>query len=110
MSGFIVIYRWQVPEEQEPAFRREWHDVTIQLRSAGGLGSCLTRNSNAEFVAIALWPNEQARSDAFASLRRFGPVPGVERLEETRLTLQEDLWLNSPFKEAQTVATGQSLS
>jgi hypothetical protein len=98
VSGFIVVYRWRVSEEQERAFQQQWREITFQLRSRGGLGSCLTRNSEGEFVAIALWPNEQVRSDAFASLRRSEPVPGVERLEETRLTLEEDLWVNSPFK------------
>jgi heme-degrading monooxygenase HmoA len=99
VSGFIVIYRWNVPEEQEQAFQRQWRELTLHLRSHGGLGSCLTRNNAGEFVAIALWPSEQARSEAFASLPRSVSIPGVERLEESRLIVEEDLWLNSPFKE-----------
>ena len=99
MSGFIVIYRWRVPEEQEQAFQQRWREITLQLRGHGGLGSCLTRNGAGEYVAIALWRSDAARLDAFASLSVSEPLPGVERVEETRLTLEEDLWLNSPFKE-----------
>jgi hypothetical protein len=98
VSGFIVIYRWQIAKEQEPAFRHEWQEATNRLRSAGALGSCLTRNSDGEFVAVALWPNEQARSDAFSMLPQSEPLPGVKRLEEERLWVEEDLWVNSPFK------------
>jgi hypothetical protein len=96
---FIAIYRWRVPEDQELAFQLRWREITLQLRNHGGLGSCLTRNSAGEFVAIALWPSEQARSDAFASLPPSVSIPGVERLEETRLIVKEDLWLNSPFRD-----------
>jgi hypothetical protein len=97
LSGFIVVYRWQVPEEQETPFRRQWQDATLKLRSEGALGSCLTRDEEGKFVAIALWPSEEARAKAFSNLTRVDPLPGVMRLGETQLHVESDLWLNSPF-------------
>ena len=97
MSGVIVIYRWTVPQEQEKAFRHRWQETTIQLRAEGALGSCLTRDSEGEFVAIALWPSEKARSKAFAQLAPSEPLPGVVRLDERQLHVENDLWVNSPF-------------
>ena len=98
MSGCIVIYRWDIPQEQEDAFRQRWRDVTLQLRSrAGALGSCLTRDGEGRFVAIALWPSEEARSNGFSALVPLDPLPGVGRPQETLLQVEDDLWLGSPF-------------
>jgi hypothetical protein len=96
--SFVVIYRWAVADEHHDAFRARWRESTLHLRKHGSLGSCLTRDGNGEFVAIALWPSEAVRAAAFAGNSLNAPWPPVERLEETRLEVEDDLWMSSPFR------------
>ena len=96
--GFIATYRWRVAAEAEPAFRERWTEITRKALQLGGLGSTLTRAENGEFVAIALWPDQQTRTDAFTQIEAGPPLAGVEFLEEVRLDVLEDLWTVSPFK------------
>lgn len=95
--GFIVIYRWQVEEAHQEAFRTSWREVTLEGRTLGAFGSCLTRDANGDFLALALWPNEQARSDAFAQMTRRTAWTGAKRMEELKLYIEDDLWAISPF-------------
>ena len=98
MTGFAVIYRWSVEAEHEDAFRARWHAGTLALRDEhGGFGSCLTRDENGDFVAIALWPSEAARAAAFAARCSGAPWPDVLEFEEIRLVVEDDLWRSSPF-------------
>jgi hypothetical protein len=94
--GFVVIYRWHVAPEVEDAFRIDWHEITLTLRELGGLGSCLTRADDGEFVAIALWRSAEARSSAFAHLDS-SPRAGVTRVSAWELAVEDDLWLQSAF-------------
>ena len=96
-TGFAVIYRWTVAEEHQEAFRSRWRKATIHLREHGSLGSLLTRDESGDFVAVALWPSEAAREAAFAAGSLDEPWPPVERFEETRLEIEDDLWVSSPF-------------
>jgi hypothetical protein len=57
----------------------------------------LTRDSNGDFLAIALWPSEQARSDAFAQMTPRSDWRGAKRVEEIKLHVDDDLWACSPF-------------
>lgn len=95
--GFVVIYRWTVAEAHQEAFRARWRRATLRLRELGSLGSCLTRESGGDFVAIALWSSEGARAAAFAGAGLDEPWPPTERFEEMRLNIEDDLWSSSPF-------------
>jgi hypothetical protein len=97
--GFIATYRWRVAAEAEPAFRERWTDITRKALQFGAFGSTLTRAENGEFVASALWPDQQTRTDAFARIEASPPLAGVEFLEEVRLAVVEDLWTVSPFRK-----------
>ena len=98
--SFVAIYRWTIDEEHQEAFRDRWHAGTTRLREYGSFGSCLTRDANGDFVAIALWPSEEARELAFATIDPSPPHAGVRVFEESKLQVEDDLWTVSPFKEA----------
>ena len=106
-NGFIAIYRWRVKSADEPAFRERWREVTRLGRVHGGYGSCLGREANGDLVAIALWPDEQARATAFAEIDA-GDWPPAERLSEARLNVLDDLWTVSPFdrQDQPTISSG----
>lgn len=97
-SGFIAIYRWTVDAEHEEEFRRRWHDLTLKGRDFGAFGSCLAKDDKGKYVAIALWPSEETRADAFRNIDAGAPWRGATRLSEERLRVKDDLWVNSPFR------------
>lgn len=98
-TGFIAIYRWRVAPEHEADFRNRWREVTCQGFEHGSFGSCLGRDANQELVAIALWPTEAAREEAFHTMSADGPWPPAERVSEDTLQVLDDLWKKSPFRE-----------
>jgi hypothetical protein len=98
-TGFIAIYRWRVAPEHEADFRNRWREVTRQGLEHGSFGSCLGRDANQELVAIALWPTEAAREEAFHTMSADGPWPPAERVSEDTLQVLDDLWKKSPFQE-----------
>jgi len=100
-NGFIAIYRWEVEPEHEQSFRDRWHQTTLIGRELGAFGSCLARDSSGQFVAIALWPSEAARSAAFENIGPPQPWAGAKRLEELKLEVLDDLWVSSPFTRLQ---------
>ena len=97
LRPFIVIYRWQVEHAYESGFRAAWREVTSEGCAFGSLGSCLTRDANGEFVAIALWRDEAARAAAFARMTPGSTWDGAKRIAETKLYVEDDLWVASPF-------------
>ena len=97
--SFAVIYRWRIAAEHQEAFRQRWHRGTLHYREKGGLGSCLTRNEAGDFVAIALWPSEEARAAAFAGQPPPEPHPGILSFEEEKLWVEDDLWTISAFRD-----------
>jgi hypothetical protein len=96
--GFIAIYKWKVAPEHERTFRERWHTTTLRGRELGAFGSWLTRDEFGHFVAIALWPSAAARAAAFTKIGAGSPWVGCERIEETRLQVEDDLWIASPFR------------
>ena len=97
-GGFIAIYRWTVDAEHDEEFRRRWHDLTLRGRDFGALGSCLAKDAKGQYVAIALWPSEETRADAFRNIDVGAPWRGATRLSDERLYVEDDLWINSPFR------------
>jgi hypothetical protein len=98
MSGFIAVYRWRVAMEGEAAFRERWRQVTEIGREHGAFGSCLARAATGELVAIALWPDENTRNQAFEKMGSSPAWPRAERLDEMRLDVLDDLWAVSAFR------------
>ena len=98
-TGFIAIYRSRVAPEHEADFRNRWREVTRPGFEHGSFGSCLGRDANQELVAIALWPTEAAREEAFHTMSADGPWPPAERVSEDTLQVLDDLWKKSPFRE-----------
>jgi hypothetical protein len=95
--SFIAVYRWRVAAEHEQRFHECWRLRTLQLRDRGALGSCLTREAGGEFVAIALWPSEAARAEAFREVTSELDWPPVEGGPSLSLTVVDDLWVRSAF-------------
>ena len=55
---FAVIYRFKVKKDHENKFEKSWEAMTYEFRNVhGGLGSCLHKSENGEYVAYARWPN-----------------------------------------------------
>lgn len=96
-NGFVAVYKWVVDPEHELAFRESWHHTTLRGREHGAYGSCLTRDSPCCFVAIALWPSEAARAEAFEKMGLGDPWVGARRIDEAELQVEDDLWIASPF-------------
>jgi hypothetical protein len=94
---FIVVYRWRVAVEDQQRFQECWQVRTLELRARGALGSCLTREAGGEFVAIALWPSEAVRAEAFREIPNELDWPLVETGPSLSLTVVDDLWVRSPF-------------
>ncbi len=57
---FIVIYRWRVKVDMEPAFIAAWHNRTENIRTRrGSHGSRLLREPDGTLCAVALWPSRE---------------------------------------------------
>ena len=97
--SFVAIYRWTIEEAHQQSFRDRWRQATLRLRALGGLGSCLTRDEEGDFVAIALWESEEARERAFAAVTPLPPQAGVLAFEESKLEVEDYLWAISPFEK-----------
>ena len=76
--SFAVVVRWTLAEGADPAeLRAAWSEPTHAIRSErGGLGSCLHRAPDGEFVAYARWPD---RATWEASGRLPSPAPEASR-------------------------------
>lgn len=73
---FVAIYRWNVPGEQEAAFRAAWAAMTeLICQQCGSLGSRLHRADDGTLVAYAQWPSREA----WETLTATGPVADALR-------------------------------
>lgn len=53
-----ILYRWQVRDGHDEAFRQGWRDLTESIRArCGSFGSRLHRADDGSWVAYALWPD-----------------------------------------------------
>lgn len=96
-KGFIAIYRWEVEPEHEQTFRERWGRTTMAGRNLGAFGSCLARDREGRFVAVALWPSQAARAAAFEAMGPQDPWIGARRVEEIKIEVEDNLWAASPF-------------
>lgn len=57
---FAVLYKFKIKSGMESKFEKAWAAMTFEFRDThGGLGSCLHRDDDGNFVAYARWPNRQ---------------------------------------------------
>lgn len=66
MKAHVVLYRWRVAREDEPAFARAWDAITRGYLLHGSLGSRLHRARDGQLHAYAQWPSARAREAAFS--------------------------------------------
>ncbi len=59
-SMFAVIYKFKIKSGMEWKFQEAWSTMTHEfLNIHGGLGSCLHKDDDGNFLAYARWPNRQ---------------------------------------------------
>lgn len=57
---FAVIYKFKIKKGLEAQFEKSWADMTHEFRELhGGLGSCLHKDDDGEYLAYARWPNRE---------------------------------------------------
>jgi heme-degrading monooxygenase HmoA len=91
---FVAVYRWRLKPGLEEQFREAWHRTTMLARErCGSLGSALFRAQDGSWVAIARWPDREARTRCFER----GPLDAEahQRMREAILEKSEDLELES---------------
>ena len=97
---FVTVYRWRLKPGQEEQFRVGWRRITELARErCGSLGSALFRAQDGSWVAIARWPEREARTRCFergsldpeASLRMREAI--LEKFEDLELESSDDLWV-----------------
>ncbi len=59
---FVIVYRWRLKPGYEAQFERDWRDITLLAREKyGSGGSSLFKAHDDSYVAIARWPDREAR-------------------------------------------------
>lgn len=57
---FAVIYKFKIKSGMESKFEQAWAAMTFEFRDVhGGLGSCLHKDDNGNFIAYARWPSRE---------------------------------------------------
>ena len=75
-----VIYKFDVKKGREEEFKMVWKKLTkAYLEFAGSMGSRLHTDENGNFIAYALWPNQEILSEA------------NQKLPETKKSLRDEL-------------------
>lgn len=102
------IYRMVVRPGWDEQFIEAWKEVTLAYRSkGGGLGSCLHRAKEQEYIAYARWPAHETRDalnpDSIEGVNAWRQKmrKACSEVEEIyRLDSVEDLLLISPPPDA----------
>jgi heme-degrading monooxygenase HmoA len=94
---FVVIYCWRLKPGREDEFIRQWSLGTSRIREqCGSGGSALFRSDDGTYVAVARWPDREARDrcvvDDNSHLAAMRDCLAEECFEEQRLTTVADLW------------------
>ena len=75
-----VIYKFDVKKGREEEFKMAWKKLTkAYLEFSGSMGSRLHTDESGNFIAYALWPNQQILSEA------------NQKLPETKKSLRDEL-------------------
>ncbi|WP_224360287.1 hypothetical protein [Hyalangium versicolor] len=100
---FVAVYRWKLKPGMEEQFRQGWSRTTMLAREqCGSLGSALFRAQDGSWVAIARWPERDARTRCFErgpldpEAARSMDEAVLERFATLELESVEDLWVLAP--------------
>jgi heme-degrading monooxygenase HmoA len=99
---FVAVYRWRLKPGLEEQFREGWRRITMLAREqCGSLGSALFQAQDGSWVAIARWPDRDARTRCFergsldlAASQSMGEAI-LEKFEALELESSDDLWVLS---------------
>ena len=92
---FVAVYRDKVRPQDETDYIAAWQAVTVAARDDGGsLGSALVRLGPADFLAVARWPDAEAR-------RRF--FDGTAAVEAERRRMRDLVIASDPAREGDCV-------
>jgi heme-degrading monooxygenase HmoA len=97
---FVAVYRWRLKHGLEEQFREAWHRTTMVAREqCGSLGSALFRAQDGSWVAIARWPDREARTRCFergaldTKAHQLMREAILEKFEDLELESSDDLWV-----------------
>lgn len=77
---FVAVYRMRLNPGHEDQYGRDWHDATqVAIDRYGSGGSALFKADDGTWVAIARWPDREAR-------QRFFERPDIDPVVRTRQT------------------------
>lgn len=97
---FAVIYHCYVKPGREADFEEAWEEMTHEFRDVhGGLGSCLHKTDEGEYLAYARWPDRErwaadktiVNTEAMARMRDMLRKP----TEAVPLSIERDLLVRS---------------
>lgn len=97
---FVAVYRWKVKPGMEEQFREGWRRITLLARErCGAWGSALFRAQDGTWVAIARWPDRDARTRCFEhgtldpEASRMVREAVLESFDAMELESSDDLWV-----------------
>ena len=97
---FLVIYRWRLRPGFEEQFARAWATITdLAINHCGSGGSCLSRDADGTWAAVARWESSEARARCFernlvsAELKQRMEQAIAEALPPLELTVIDDRWV-----------------
>ncbi|XXF75409.1 hypothetical protein P2318_20320 [Myxococcaceae bacterium GXIMD 01537] len=101
---FVAVYRWRLKPGMEEQFREGWRRTTVLAgERCGSGGSTLFRAADGTWVAIARWPEREARTRCFekgsldpeaSELMRAAVAEAFPTLE---MESTDDLWASFPL-------------
>jgi len=93
-----TFFEWRIDPAREDEFRSSWAEVTRRLQARGSNGSTLFRRDNANYCALARWPDMPTRDAAFAAEQDSEPGKRmraiiIETVQRIDLDETDNLWL-----------------
>ncbi len=99
---FVAVYRMRLKPELEEQYARDWHAATqVAIDHYGSGGSALFKADDGTWVAIARWPDREARQrffdrDADPAVRARQAAAVAEYLPTLELDSVDDMWVPLP--------------
>ena len=76
---YVVIYKFEVIQGQEPQFKEAWAKLTKAfMEHASSLGSRLHTDKNGDFIAYAQWPDEETFVQSKSRLPKYAMELGPQ--------------------------------